>query len=181
MTIVTVWVLCALLPDLIAPYDPLDFRTGLNESPSWSHPFGTDRGGRDVLSRVIAGARDVLKIAPVAAILGVIVGVILGLLMGYLRGWFDTVASRVVESFLSLPVVLLGLLAVTTLGNSNWVVIGIVADALHAGRGPHRPLCGAGGDRARLRGLRQAAAANRRRSSCSVRSCRTCRARSSSS
>jgi len=57
----------------------------------------------------------------------VIGGVILGMFMGYLRGWFDTIASRVVESFLSLPVVLLGLLAVTTLGNSNWVVIGVVA------------------------------------------------------
>lgn len=125
--IVFVWALCALLPDLIAPYDPLNFRAALNSSPSWSHPFGTDKGGRDVFSRVIAGARDVLKIAPVAAILGVIAGVILGMFMGYLRGWFDTVASRVVESFLSLPVVLLGLLAITTLGNSNWVVIGVIA------------------------------------------------------
>ncbi len=127
VTIMAFWVLCALVPDLIAPHDPLDYRTDLNASPSWSNLFGTDRGGRDVFSRVIAGARDVLKLAPVAAILGVIFGVILGLFMGYLRGWFDTVASRVVESFLSLPVVLLGLLAVTTLGKSNWVVIGIVA------------------------------------------------------
>ena len=125
--IVLIWVLCALFSDLIAPYNPLDYRTGLNMSPSWSHPFGTDKGGRDVLSRVIAGARDVLKIAPLAAMLGVLGGVILGLLMGYLRGAFDTVASRIVEAFLSLPVVLLALLAITTLGNSNWVVIGVVA------------------------------------------------------
>ena len=125
--IVMIWVVCALFTNLIAPYNPLDYRTGLNMSPSWSHPFGTDKGGRDVLSRVIAGARDVLKIAPIAAMLGVLGGVILGLLMGYLRGAFDTVASRVVEAFLSLPVVLLALLAITTLGNSNWVVIGVVA------------------------------------------------------
>jgi peptide/nickel transport system permease protein len=69
----------------------------------------------------------VLRIAPIAALLGVLGGVILGMFMGYLRGKFDTVASRVVEAFLSLPVVLLGLLAVTTLGNSSWVVVGVVA------------------------------------------------------
>ncbi|MFZ8997604.1 MAG: ABC transporter permease [Ilumatobacteraceae bacterium] len=126
VTIVVVWTLCALFPDLIAPYDPLNFRDALNSGPSGSHPFGTDKGGRDVLSRVIAGARDVLKIAPIAAVIGVVAGVVLGMFMGYLRGWFDTVASRIVESFLSLPVVLLGLLAVTTLGNSNWVVIGVI-------------------------------------------------------
>ncbi len=127
MTIVVIWVICALFSDAIGPYHPLDDRTGLNMSPSGSHPFGTDKGGRDVLSRVIAGARDVLKIAPLAAVLGVIGGVMLGMLMGYLRGWFDTVASRIVESFLALPVLLLGLLAVTTFGKSNWVVIGVVA------------------------------------------------------
>lgn len=125
--IVIVWTACALFPDLLAPYNPLDYRTDLNQPPSWAHPFGTDKGGRDVFSRVIAGARDVLKIAPIAAFLGVLGGVTLGLFMGYLRGWFDTAASRLVEAFLSLPVVLLGLLAVTTLGNSNWVVIGVVA------------------------------------------------------
>jgi peptide/nickel transport system permease protein len=127
VVIVAIWVICALFSTLIAPYNPLDYRTGLNMSPTWSHPFGTDQGGRDVFSRVIAGARDVLKIAPLAALLGVFFGVILGLLMGYLRGWFDTIASRIVEAFLSLPVVLLALLAITTLGNSNWVVIGVVA------------------------------------------------------
>jgi peptide/nickel transport system permease protein len=127
VAIVLFWVVCALLPDLLAPYDPLNFRATLNDAPSWTHPFGTDKGGRDVFSRVIAGARDVLKIAPIAAVLGVIAGVVLGMFMGYLRGWVDTIASRIVESFLSLPVVLLGLLAVTTLGNSNWVVIGVVA------------------------------------------------------
>ena len=125
--IVAVWVFCALFGDLIAPYDPLNYRTDLNMPPNWSHPFGTDKGGRDVFSRVIAGALDVLKIAPLAAVLGVLGGVILGMFMGYVRGWFDTVSSRIVEAFLSLPVVLLGLLAATTLGNSNTVVIIVVA------------------------------------------------------
>lgn len=125
--IVAVWVICALFGDLISPYDPLNYRTDLNMPPNWSHPFGTDKGGRDVFSRVIAGALDVLKIAPLAAVMGVLGGVILGMFMGYVRGTFDTVSSRIVEAFLSLPVVLLGLLAATTLGNSNRVVIIVVA------------------------------------------------------
>jgi peptide/nickel transport system permease protein len=80
-----------------------------------------------VLSRVMAGARDVLKIAPMAALLGVLFGVVLGLLMGYLGKRFDNVMSRIVEAFLALPVVLIALLAITTLGNSSWVVLGVVA------------------------------------------------------
>ncbi len=125
--ILTVWVVCAVLGEAITPHHPLDFRAGTHLSPRADFPFGTDATGRDVLSRVMAGARDVLRIAPMAAFLGVFFGVILGMLMGYLRGWFDTIASRIVEAFLALPVVLIALLAVTTLGSSSWVVIGVVA------------------------------------------------------
>lgn len=125
--ILAVWVLCALFPSQLAPYHPLDFRTDLNQSPGWPHVFGTDKGGRDVFSRVIAGSRDILKIAPLAALLGVAGGVVLGMLMGYLRGWFDTIASRLVETMLAIPVVLFGLLAITTWGKSNMVVIGVIA------------------------------------------------------
>jgi peptide/nickel transport system permease protein len=125
--IVFVWVMCALLTTRITPHHPLDFRGPINDSPSWDFPFGTDQTGRDVLSRVMAGARDVLKIAPLAAIVGVVCGVILGMFMGYLGGVLDLVASRIVESFLALPTVLIALLAITTLGNSSWVVIGVVS------------------------------------------------------
>jgi peptide/nickel transport system permease protein len=125
--IVLVWVVCAVLGNRITPHHPLDYRGPLNQSPSWDYLFGTDKTGRDVLSRVMAGARDVLKIAPLAAIAGVTFGVILGMFMGYLGGALDLVTSRIVESFLALPTVLIALLAITTLGNSSWVVIGVVA------------------------------------------------------
>jgi len=121
------WLVCAVLGDKITPHHPLDYRTTSHLSPRWSYPFGTDDTGRDVLSRVMAGARDVLIIAPPAAVIGVILGVIVGMLMGYLGGWTDTILSRIVEAFLALPVVLIGLLAITTLGRSNPVVIGVVA------------------------------------------------------
>ncbi|MFN8022441.1 MAG: ABC transporter permease [Acidimicrobiales bacterium] len=125
--IVMVWVVCAALGDKITPHHPLDFRDDSNLSPRAAFPFGTDSTGRDVLSRVMAGARDVLQIAPLAAILGVLFGVVLGLFMGYLGGVLDLIASRIVEAFLALPVVLIALLAITTLGHSSWVVIGVVA------------------------------------------------------
>jgi peptide/nickel transport system permease protein len=125
--IVTVWVFCAVLGSRITPHHPLDYRTTPHLRPRAAFPFGTDKTGRDVLSRVMAGARDVLRVAPLAAVLGVLFGVILGLLMGYLGGWLDNVLSRIVEAFLALPVVLIALLAVTTLGKSNSVVIGVVA------------------------------------------------------
>jgi peptide/nickel transport system permease protein len=118
---------CAIGGDKITPHDPLDFRSKVHLPPSSEFLFGTDKTGRDVLSRVMAGARDVLKIAPMAALLGVLLGVILGLLMGYLGKRFDNVMSRIVEAFLALPVVLIALLAITTLGNSSWVVLGVVA------------------------------------------------------
>jgi peptide/nickel transport system permease protein len=125
--ILTFWVICAVFGEAITPNHPLDFRAGTHLSPRWEFPFGTDKIGRDVFSRVMAGARDVLRIAPIAALLGVIFGTILGMLMGYLRGWFDIIASRIVEAFLALPIVLIALLALTTLGRSSFVVIGVVA------------------------------------------------------
>jgi peptide/nickel transport system permease protein len=125
--IVLVWVTCAVLGDRITPHNPLDFRTTPHLSPNGSFPFGTDEQGRDVLSRVMAGARDVIKVAPPAALLGVLFGVIVGMIMGYIGGTLDNVLSRIVEAFLSLPVLLVALLAVTTLGTSTWVVIGVVA------------------------------------------------------
>jgi peptide/nickel transport system permease protein len=126
-TIVAVWVFCAIMGDRITPHDPLDFRSTPHLSPGSDFWFGTDKTGRDVFSRVMAGARDVLKIAPLAAVIGVVLGVILGLLMGYVGKRLDNVLSRVVEAFLALPVILIALLAITTLGNSAWVVLGVVS------------------------------------------------------
>lgn len=121
------WIVCAVFGDLITPNDPLsDFDTS-NLSPRGRHLLGTDQLGRDVLSRVMAGARDVLIVAPIAATLSVAMGTFLGLLMGYFRGWVDEVLSRLVEVLLSIPVVLMGLLIVTTLGSSRLVVILTVA------------------------------------------------------
>lgn len=107
------WIVCAVLGDKITPYDPLTYTTKSKLSPRSAHWFGTDKIGRDVFSRVIAGARDVMLVAPASAVLGVALGTALGMIMGYRRGWVDLVLSRIIEALLSLPVILIGLLTLT--------------------------------------------------------------------
>jgi peptide/nickel transport system permease protein len=128
--LVGIWALCAILGHLIAPHDPLaDDVLHKLRAPSGDHLFGTDRIGRDVLSRVILGAREVLITAPLATILGTVLGTALGLVAGYFRGVIDEVVSRIVDAFLAVPLVVLALLAVVALGPSRptlVVVIGIV-------------------------------------------------------
>lgn len=123
--IVIFWVVCAIGGRFIAPRDPQAYFVPYT-APGAEHLLGTDRLGRDVLSRVIVGARDVLLVAPVSAVIGVVAGTLLGLLMGYYRGLVDDVLSRVVEAFLSLPIAVVGLLALVALGPSNFTVIGVV-------------------------------------------------------
>lgn len=120
------WIVTALLGERITPYDPFnDFSLG-HEPPNPNHLMGTDRLGRDVLSRVMVGSRDVLIVAPLAALLGVTAGTLLGLVMGYYRGTVDDVLSRLVEAFLALPVVLVALLTLVVLGSSPLVVVCVV-------------------------------------------------------
>ncbi len=132
--IVGFWIFCGLFPDILARYDPLNpvrledgSILGARLPPSSHAWFGTDQIGRDVYSRTIWGARSVLLTAPAAAILAVIMGTMLGLITGFYRGLVDDVISRIIEGFLSIPVILLALLAATTLGTSRVVIITVIA------------------------------------------------------
>ncbi len=125
--ILAFWIVCAVAGDRITPYDPLTPVDTSSLRPSSDHLMGTDQVGYDVLSRVMAGARDVLVVAPIAATLSIALGALLGLVMGYLRGWVDEILSRLVEVLLSIPVVLMALLITATLGSSRIVLIGTVA------------------------------------------------------
>ena len=120
------WIITAILGQRITPYDPFNQFFAGHLPPSAEHLMGTDRLGRDVLSRVMVGSRDVLIIAPLAALLGVVAGTLLGLVMGYYRGTVDDVLSRIVEAFLALPVVLVALLTLVVLGTSPLVVVCVV-------------------------------------------------------
>lgn len=125
--ILLMWLVFAIGGDKITPFDPIDYFGVPSQGPGGGHLFGTDQLGRDVLSRVMAGARDVLIAAPVAALLSVALGSFVGIVMGYYRGWMDEVISRVIEALLSIPVVLIALLIISVLGASRAVVIGTVA------------------------------------------------------
>jgi peptide/nickel transport system permease protein len=134
--IVLFWVVCAIFGHLFAPYDPLaqDLLAN-NQAPSGAHWFGTDQLGRDVLSRVIVGARYILIITPLATLIGTVLGTALGLAMGYFGGWFDTVVSRIVEAVLALPFAIIILLFAVAIGpsvGSITVIIGLVFTPLIA-------------------------------------------------
>ena len=125
--IVLFWVICAVGGSHITPFDPINDLSSPLLSPRSGHWFGTDDLGRDVLSRVMAGARDVLIVAFLAASIAVIVGSLLGLIMGYVKGVADEAIGRVIEAILAIPVVLIGLLIISVLGASKPVVILTVA------------------------------------------------------
>jgi len=127
VAILLFWVICALFTSAIAPHDPLAQQLlATNQAPSSAHWFGTDQLGRDILSRVIAGSRTILLIAPLATLLGTVAGTALGLLMGYLGGVVDIVVSRVVEAVLALPLVIVAFMFVVALGPSPAVIIVVV-------------------------------------------------------
>lgn len=128
--IVVFWVVCAIAPGLIAGRDP----SQANPKFKWVHPFfnkgfafGTDRLGRDVFSRVIHGAREILLVAPAAVAIGTAIGVVLGLLMGYFGGPLDDIVSRVIDALMSLPVILVALLALTSLRGGRLTLVFLIA------------------------------------------------------
>jgi peptide/nickel transport system permease protein len=130
------WVVCAVFGTAIAPHSPYAQQLlAVNHPPSAAHWFGTDQLGRDVLSRVIVGARGILIIALLATVLGSALGTALGLVMGYLGGIADMLVGRVVEAVLALPVVIVAFLFIVALGPSTLtliVVIGFVFTPLIA-------------------------------------------------
>jgi peptide/nickel transport system permease protein len=127
LVIVLFWVFCAIFGPAIVPHDPYaDDLLNALMPPSAEHWFGTDQLGRDVFSRVIAGARDILTIAPLSTLISTVVGTALGLVMGYFRGFLDEGISRVVDALLALPTVIVALLALVALGPSSATVIFVI-------------------------------------------------------
>ena len=117
--IVVLAVLAALLAPWMVPYDPASQELALRlAAPSWSHPFGLDELGRDILSRVLAGARISLLVGLVVVSVSAAVGVLLGALAGYFGGWLDEVISRAIDVLLAFPGLLLAIALVAVLGPS---------------------------------------------------------------
>jgi peptide/nickel transport system permease protein len=130
--IVGFWVLCAIFGELLVK-DPLK-SDPINDllSPSADHWFGTDKLGRDVFARVITGAREVLIVAPVATIVATVLGTALGLVTGYFRGAPDDILSRIIEAFLALPVIIMGLLVTVAVGGGSKTSLILIIGVLFA-------------------------------------------------
>ena len=121
------WIVCAVFGNQIVPHNPLaQSLLATNNAPSGAHWFGTDQLGRDVFSRVITGARDILLIAAGATALGTVLGTALGLVMGYLGGIVDILVGRVVEAVIALPVVIVAFLFVVAIGHSTGTLILVI-------------------------------------------------------
>jgi peptide/nickel transport system permease protein len=127
--VILFWIACAILESRITPYHPIfDQTSEVSQPPSGEHLFGTDRLGRDVFSRVLAGSRDIMLVAPLATLLSTILGTALGLVTGYFRGIADDVISRVIDAVLALPVIVLAVSVVAALGSrSTWAVTVMIA------------------------------------------------------
>ncbi len=115
-TIAGAWFLVALLAPVIAPHDPLEQSFVPFSSPSADHPFGTDELGRDVLSRVIHGARISLPLGLLLVILASTIGGTLGALAGYFRGLVDGAVMRVADLVFAFPAIILAMVVTASLG-----------------------------------------------------------------
>ena len=126
----------AVLAPVVAPYDPYSMDgTAILQPPGGDHLLGTDRFGRDILSRIIYGSQISLRVSFIAVSIATVAGTTLGVLAGYYGKWTDITISRLTEVMFSFPEVLLALLIMSILGrslNNIMIAIGIVYTPIFA-------------------------------------------------
>ncbi len=134
--VIAVFVVVAVAAPLIAPYDPVATSwTAIRKAPSMQHWMGTDENGRDVLSRVVFGARASLLAGVVSVLIAAGVGVPVGLLAGFAGGRVDAVIGRVVDAMLACPFLILAIALAAFLGpalTNAMVAIGVTAAPVFA-------------------------------------------------
>ncbi|MFA9477249.1 ABC transporter permease [Phycisphaerales bacterium AB-hyl4] len=113
-------VVLALAAPLIAPYGPDDANyEAIRAAPNAQHWLGTDNLGRDILSRIIYGARISLQVAGISVSAALLAGMLLGLLAGYFGGWLDEILSRIIDTMFAFPDIVLALVIVAVLGGGE--------------------------------------------------------------
>jgi peptide/nickel transport system permease protein len=123
----------AVFAPVLAPYDPLAQGVGpANQGPTWAHWAGTDSFGRDMLSRIIYGARIALVVGIVSVLIAMVIGVVLGLIAGYYGGVIDAVIMRVMDGLFAFPIIVLAIamMAVMGFGVKNVIIavaVGFIA------------------------------------------------------
>lgn len=129
--VVALVLVLAVLGPVLTPYAP-DAQDSLRsyENPSWSHPFGTDQFGRDILTRMLYGARISLVIGLGSVAVALVVGIVLGVLSGFYRSILDVIIMRAVDIALAFPLIIFSTLIVVVLGPSLFTVIFAVGMSL---------------------------------------------------
>jgi peptide/nickel transport system permease protein len=133
LAVLAAMLLLSVLAPVLAPYDPLAQGVGAPlQAPSLAHWAGTDSFGRDVLSRIIYGARIALVVGVVSVALAMVLGVALGLVAGYYGGWIDAVVMRLMDGLFAFPIIILAIamMAIMGFGVVNVIVavaVGFVA------------------------------------------------------
>lgn len=109
---------------IYTPYDPNEMNGSIkNIAPNFGHPFGTDNFGRDILSRVMAGAKTTFFVALLTVAIGATAGTFIGALTGYYGGWIDEILMRINDCVTSFPSILLALVFVSILGPGKYNII----------------------------------------------------------
>lgn len=126
--IIAFWTIAAVLAPWIAPYPPnkVDPMLIADPYPSATHWLGVDMLGRDLLSRILWGARTVLTVAPIAVLSAAVLGTLLGLTAGYRGGWIDAFIMRVGDILLAFPKIILYLIIIAKFGASAFNIIAII-------------------------------------------------------
>jgi peptide/nickel transport system permease protein len=127
LLVVILMIIMAIFANVLTAYDPeANSLEHMLVEPSWVFPMGTDQFGRDVLTRIIYGARTALWVGFVAATVGASVGLVLGVASAYFGGGFDLIMQRVMDVFMAFPLIIIALAVVSTLGTgTNNVIIAI--------------------------------------------------------
>ena len=124
--IVGFWVFWAVTGSRFTPKDPLEQTTDTLVAPNATFWFGTDQFGRDIFSRVLAGATTTLTVAPLATALAIVCGTAIGLVTGYFGGFADDAISRILDAVLALPLIVIAVTVLTALGTSNATLIAVI-------------------------------------------------------
>lgn len=132
--IVLLTIAVAIFADRLVLHDPVAIDPAKGELPPavlengrWEHPLGTDRKGRDILSRIVLGTRISLSVAVSAIVIGGAFGTVLGFVAGYRGGWVEAAIMRTTDAFLAFPGILVALVLTVTVGASFGVVVVVLA------------------------------------------------------
>jgi peptide/nickel transport system permease protein len=124
---IAAYLFVALFAPVVAPYSETEILGGAYELWSEKYPLGTDNLGRDMLSRLIFGARNTIGIALAAVVIAFAIGGVTGMVSAILGGWYDTIISRIVDILMAIPGLVFALLILTVLGTTITTLVLVIA------------------------------------------------------